>query len=396
MIIIFDKKQDCSGCTACQSICPTQAITMKTDEEGFLYPEIDPEICVDCGLCRKVCPLQNEVDVQDRFAEPLVYALKHKSDNVRMTSASGGAYTAISDYALNTSCTLYGVEFSEDFTVQHNGTTSEEGRNKFKGSKYVKSNLGDVFKQVREELVNNRGVLFTGTPCEVAGLRKYLEVAKVKTDKLTLNDIICHGAPSALLWKQYLSFIQKKSKLKSYTFRSKEMSWQGYNVKAEFEDGKSKINTSDVMIYVNIFGSDLALRPSCYNCKFTNLYRISDIMIGDFWGIEKSLPELDDDKGVSLIFVNTSKGQVVFEEIKDKIDFVQSNTKDCLQPNLQQPTKCPTNRDQFWSDYQKFGFDYIAKKYAGYGFKGRLKKVIIILLKKLGLFELIRKALRRK
>ena len=394
MITVFDRKEDCCGCTACESICPNQAITMQSDEEGFLYPSIDKSICIECGLCKKVCAFQNGYETLNNLESPDVYALKHKSDEVRMNSSSGGAFSAISDYALNESYVLYGVEFSKNFTVQHKRTTTEAGRNKFRGSKYVQSNLERIFKQIREDLANDRSVLFIGTPCEVAGLRKYLEVAKIKTDKLILNDIICHGTSSPLLWKQYLNFIQKKSKLKSYTFRSKEKGWRGYNVKAEFEKGKSKINTSDIKIYANIFCSDLALRPSCYYCKFSNLNRPSDITIGDFWGIEKSLPELDDNKGVSLILVNTPKGQAIFDEIQDKIDFVQSNTKDCQQHNLQQPTKMPTNREQFWDDYQNSGFDYIAKKYAGcYSFKGRVKRIIVTLLKKLGLFELIRKAM---
>ncbi|MBW9148514.1 Coenzyme F420 hydrogenase/dehydrogenase, beta subunit C-terminal domain [Clostridium sp. CM028] len=396
MITVFDKKQDCCGCTACKSSCPTQAIKMKADEEGFLYPEVNQKLCVDCKLCRKVCPLQNQINVQDRFTEPLVYALKHKSDNVRMTSASGGAYTAISDYALSTSCTLYGVEFSGEFIVQHKGAITEAGRNKFKGSKYVQSNLGETFKQVYEDLATNKAVFFSGTPCEVAGLRKYMEISKVKTDKLILNDIICHGTPSPLLWKKYLNFIQKKKKLKSYTFRAKEKGWHGCNVKAEFENGKSKINTPDVKIYANIFESNLALRQSCYHCRFSNLHRPSDITIGDFWGIEKSLPELDDDKGISLIFVNTPKGQSIFNHMKNKIDFVQSNTNDCLQPNLERPTKCPENREQFWDDYYKFGFIYIAKKYANFSLNARIKRAAVILLKKFGLFQFIKNLVKRK
>jgi len=325
--------------------------------------------------------------------EPLVYALKNKIEGVRMTSASGGAYSAISDFALNSGYTLYGAEFRKNFTVHHKGTTTETGRDKFKGSKYIQSELGKVFKEICSGLGNDSEVLFTGTPCQVAGLKKYLEIAKVKCDKLILNDIICHGVPSPLLWNHYLKYIQKKSKLKSYTFRFKEKGWSSYNIKVEFMNGKNKINTPKLKIYANIFSSDMALRPSCYHCIFSNFFRPSDITIGDFWGVEKSLPKLDDNKGVSLVLINTIKGQDIFEKIKENIDFVQSNTKDCIQHNLKEPTFCPTKREQFWDDYQRFGFEFIAKKYAGYSIKERLKRLIIIVLKKLGIFYLVRRLL---
>jgi coenzyme F420-reducing hydrogenase beta subunit len=378
MIILYEKKEDCCGCTACKSICTKNAITMQSDEEGFLYPHINEDLCVKCGICQNVCPLKNELKLQDHFKEPLVYALKHKSDDVRMSSASGGAYSSISDYALNISATLYGAEFNKDFTVHHVSAITITGRDAFKGSKYVQSNLEEVFSEVKKDLTDGKAVLFTGMACQVAGLRCFL--GKTNTERLILNDIICHGTQSPQLWKEYLGFIQKTSKLKSYTFRSKEEGWHGYNVKAVFENGKSKVKTPDVMIYANIFGSDLALRPSCYNCKFASVCRPSDIMIGDFWGIEKVMPEQDDDKGVSLVIISTPKGQAIFEQIMDNINYEQSNTTDCLQPNLKQPTKRPLNREQFWKDYYNNGFEYIAKRYGGYGIKARSKKVILKML----------------
>lgn len=391
MISVFDKKEDCCGCTACKSICFTKAIEMKPDEEGFLYPKINQELCIDCGLCRKVCPLQNQVNIHYRLSEPLVFAVKHKEKQVKMSSASGGVYTAISDYALELSNAIYGVEFDEKFNIQHNRAISAIERDKFKGSKYVQSDLKETFKQIQKDLNNDKGVLFTGTGCQVAGLRKYLNDTKINTDKLITNDIICHGTPSPLLWNDYLKFIYKNSRLKSYTFRYKKKGWRGYNVKVKFENGRRKINSSDIKVYANLFSSNLILRPSCYNCKFTNLQRPSDIMIGDFWGIEKTIPEIDDDKGISLVLLNTSKGKDIFEKLKNDLDIWESNTKDCLQPNLQYPTKKPEIRDQFWEDYYKFGFQYIAKKYAGYSFKCRVKKLVKSSLQKTGLLRYVKK-----
>lgn len=396
MISIFNNKEDCCGCTACKSICPSKAIVMKLDKEGFLYPQINQELCINCSLCKKVCPLKNDFKVQDIFDKPIVYAFKHNSDKVRMTSASGGAYTAISDYALNEFYVIYGSEFNENFSVKHNRTKTSAGRDKFKGSKYVQSGMDLILIQIREDLKKDNSVLFTGTGCQVAGLKLYLEESKVKMDKLILNDIICHGTPSPLLWEDYLSFIQKRNKLVSYTFRAKEKGWHGYNVKAKFESGKIKINTSDINIYTNLFCSDLALRPSCYNCKFCNYKRPSDILIGDFWGIENSLPEIDDDKGISLVLVNTLKGKKIFEKIKDSAEFVKSNVTDCLQMNLQHPTKMPEKREQFWDDYYKFGFKYISKKYAGYSFKSRSKKFVANILTQLGLLDVVKKLIQKR
>jgi coenzyme F420-reducing hydrogenase beta subunit len=391
MIELFIDKKDCCGCTSCMSICSQHAISMQPDEEGFLYPIIDRDLCIECGICKTVCPLQNEVNIQEHLSKPLVYALKHKSEDVIMSSSSGGAYTAISDYVLNASGNIYGVQFNKDFTVQHVKASTKVERDAFKGSKYVQSNLGDVFLEVKRNLVAGRTVLFTGTPCQTAGLIKFLE--SVDTTNLILNDIICHGTPSPLIWHEYVEFIKRRynSNLKAYTFRSKEKGWRGYNVKVVFEDGKIKINSSDIKIYAKMFSSALTLRPSCYYCKFANMHRPSDITIGDFWGIEKCMPEMDDNIGVSLVIVNTVKGEKVFEQIKDSIFFKQINVADCLQFNLQQPTKEPIKRERFWRDFLTKGFIYVAKKYVGYGFLGRIRSLAAKVLRRLVLLSQKRK-----
>ena len=386
MISVFDKKEDCCGCTACKSICPTQAITMKPDKEGFLYPVINQELCIDCGKCRQVCTFQIKQILSDRLHKPQVFAVKH-NDIVRMNSASGGAYTAISDYVLKFSGVIYGVEFDDGFYVRHNRGTTVEEREKFKGSKYIQSDLRETFRQVEKDLILGNIVLFVGTGCQVAALKMYLLVKKININNLITTDIICHGVPSPLLWQDYLKFIQKESELKSYTFRYKRKGWRGYNVKAEFKNGKTKIDSIDVRVFANIFSSDLALRLSCYKCQFANLLRSSDITIGDFWGIEKSLPEIDDNKGVSLVIVNTYKGKRIFQEIKNELQVWESNIQDCLQPNLLYPTKKPKEREKFWQDYYKFGFKYIAKKYAGFNFKTKIKRSLKGLLKNMSLIK---------
>lgn len=371
---LFIKKQDCCGCTACTNICPTQAITMQPDEEGFLYPVINGSLCVNCGVCTSVCPLQSLINIEEHLTEPLVFAVKHPSEDVRMSSSSGGAFTAISDKIIenNSSYTIYGAVFDkiDNFTVKHKGAYTTNGREEFKGSKYVQSNLGDIFKAVSQDLKQGKIVLFTGTPCQTAGLNNYLKKAVSKGKKgpaknLILVDLICHGVTSPLLWTQYVDFIQKKygSKLQDYTFRLKEIGWRGYNVRTVFENGISKVNTRDIKIYAQLFSSGLALRPACYECKFANMSRPSDITIGDFWGIEKCLLEMDDNKGVSLVLINTEKGKQLFELMKTNVYYKSSSAQDCLQHNLKSPTNRPSKRDLFWRMYNKIGFRYIILRF---------------------------------
>jgi coenzyme F420-reducing hydrogenase beta subunit len=391
MISVFDKKEDCCGCTACKNICPTNAIVMVSDQEGFLYPYINQELCIDCGKCRKVCPFQNIINVDDKLDESLIYAIKHKNLETRMESTSGGVYTAISNYTLDKSGTVYGAKFDDNFHVVHSRAVNLKERNEFRGSKYVQSDLKDVFDQIQHELRTGQNVLFTGTGCQVAGLRKFITDTRTNIDRLVTNDIVCHGTPSPLLWDDYLKFIQKNNILKSYTFRHKEKGWHGYNVKAEYENGKCKINTTELKGYANLFSSNLTLRPSCYNCKFANLDRTSDIMMGDFWGIEKTMPELDDDKGISLVLINTHKGKIIFDEIKENLEVWECNIQDCLQPNLIKPTKRPEKREQFWQEYYDNGFKHIAKKYGGYNLKSIVKKNIKALLKSIGLLKYVKR-----
>lgn len=438
MTTLYSEKEECCGCTACKSICPVNSITMQPDEEGFLYPIIDDVLCVECGLCKTVCPLKNEVKF-DRLTnkegelEPLIYAIKHKSDNVRMASSSGGAYTAISDHIIdpivkdsitnkvgfnssncsgnNNGCSnnsiIYGVRFSKDFNVHHASATTAAERDQFRGSKYVQSDLRNIFVNIRNNLLEGKTVLFTGTPCQTAGLYSYLKKLKFNkpntnlsgevTDRLILNDLICHGTPSPLLWKEYLKFIQEKhrSAVKSYSFRYKGKGWRNYTPMAVFENGKSRIDKADIMVYSNLFQSLLAHRPSCYRCKFANLRRTSDITIGDFWGIENSLPKFEDENGVSVMMINTLKGQAIFEDIKDTVAYEKSNTLDCLQRNLIEPNKKPQNRELFWGEYFREDFNYVIKKYAGYSFTGRIRRSIINCLKELKIFNVVKKLSER-
>lgn len=394
MMLLYERKEECCGCTACMSICPKEAITMIADEEGFLYPGINQELCIECDLCKLVCPFGDNYRTSGNYDQPLVYAAKHRDDDVRMNSSSGGMFTAISDYILDIDGVIYGAAFDDNFVVRHQKAGTAQERNKFRGSKYVQSNLVGVFGDIKNELKKGRTVLFTGTPCQNAGLRSYLNKNYFN---LYLCDIVCHGTPSPLLWQEHISFLEKrgKSRIIQYLFRFKEAGWRGYNLYTLYDNGKSKLNTPDVMTYANIFRSDLALRPACHNCKFCNFFRPSDITIGDFWGIEKRMPDFDDNIGTSLVLINSSKGQELFNKISKDLYCRESNTTDCLQHNLHTPSQPSPLRDKFWKDYKSKGFEYVIKKYAGYGFAGKSKKAATKVLKKLGLSHVVKRMLGR-
>jgi len=367
---------------------------MEPDDEGFLYPKIDIAVCVQCGLCRKVCAFQNGYDTILSYDEPFVYAVKHKDENVRMTSSSGGAFTAISDFVLKQSGIVYGATFDENMNIVHQRAETKEECETLKGSKYVQSNLKDVYSQVRMDVKTGKYVLFTGTPCQVAGLKTYL--GNEDTKNLILCDIVCHGTPSPLIWSEYLNFISRKySKIKRYYFRYKPKGWKGLNVFASLIDGKELYNTNALITYSRIFYAHYATRPSCHKCKYTNMHRPSDITMADFWGIEKCMPDFDDNKGVSLLLVNTPKGQQVFDAIKNNLQYRDSNVVDCLQPQLLHPSEPSPKRDAFWADYKQLGYEFVVKKYAGYGLKAEVKLIISLVLQKTGLFDAVRKIGKR-
>jgi coenzyme F420-reducing hydrogenase beta subunit len=387
MITLYTKKENCSGCTACMNICSKNAISMQVDEEGFLYPHINNELCVECGLCTRICPFHDDYSTNENFDTPLVYAVKHKSDDVRLSSSSGGMFTAISDYVLDENGVIYGVDFDENFVVCHKRATTVNERDKFKGSKYVQSDLNQIFKAVKDDLILNRYVLFTGTPCQTAGLYSYLN-NKVNTKKLFMCDIVCHGTPSPKIWREYINFMtaKHKKKISQYHFRYK---WRGINVLMKFNDGSSIHNKNDLLTFINLFFSHVVLRPSCHNCKFTNFHRPSDITIADFWGIEKCKPEFEDNKGVSLVLLNTPKGQRLFDEIKRELVYEVSNAKDCPHPNLQHPSVASPKREEFWNDYYKYGFVYVIKKYVDYGLVAQSKILVKKILRKMKLAKYI-------
>lgn len=300
------------------------------------------------------------------FESPITYAVKH-ADNERSKSQSGGMFAALSDEILDRNGVIYGCIFNEKFEAVHVRTDNKTGRDAMRYSKYVQSKMNLVFKEVVEDLIAGRVVLFSGTSCQIAGLRRFVDVKLGNNNKIALYtvDIVCHGVPSPLVWKDYLEWEQKRSKsnIKHVTCRNKrKYGWESHVTSLEFAN-KKIVNSR---VFPKIFYGHNVLRPSCYRCPYKSVIHPGDITIADYWGIDKVLPGFKDDKGVSLVLINNLTGLSFFEMCKDKLTCQQTKVEDSIQKPLVKPYDPPRDRNLFWQDYLKQDFGYIAKKYGGY------------------------------
>lgn len=317
-----------------------------------------------------------------------VYALKNGAIK---DSSSGGAFPTIIDALQKISedsnrIIVYGAVFDDDFNVIHKRAASEKDYANFRGSKYVLSRLGTSFIDVENDLSNGHTVLFSGTPCQIDALYFNLRRKNIDCTRLYTVDIVCHGTPDPQLWRDYIYWIEKKygGKLTDYSFRYPNAKWKLYPVMAEFSTGKKYVNTYYLRQYMMLFLKKIVFRECCYSCKFSNLNRISDITIGDFWGIRKVLPQFGYENNVSEVLINTPKGELLFDEIirdsakNDQLSIMECRNDDYLiyQHNLNSPTIKPVLTEQFRIDYKKYGFEYVLKKYGSYSFTERCKHTI--------------------
>lgn len=352
----------CTGCGACSAICPVGAITMTEDAEGFLHGVIDHVKCIDCGICSKHCPVLKSVKLPETESE--FYAFK-ASEDIRKSSTSGGAFTAMAQVVLNNEGAVYGAAMDPDHSVRHRRAATLEELVALQGVKYVQSDASACYQDLLEDLWQNKQVLFTGTPCQVAGLKSLLQAKKISTDKLLTADIICHGVPSPGFFRAYMQWLQSqlKDKISRYYFRDKAVSWRGHSSSAELADGHKVCGDKKVNAFVNTYYSDCITRSSCYGCPYTSRQRISDLTISDYWGIEKECPEFEDGLGVSMIMVNTPSGRALFDAMPG--DKTRTPGKDYRQPQLARPTQEPDHRADFWVEYEQKGIYEILKKYGG-------------------------------
>lgn len=367
-------KNQCTGCRMCEQICPFDAIKMIENKEGFLEPKIDYEKCTNCGMCYKKCPQINDVNSR-RLENIEVYAAKNKNVEEQKASSSGGIFSILANYVLDKNGIVYGCAYNEDLVAEHIRIENKKELYKLRGSKYVQSNTKHTFTEVKEYLKNDKFVLYTGTPCQIAGLKAFLGK---DYETLILVDFICHGVPSPLLFKKYIDWLQSKniSKIEEYNFRSKEKNDWGLNSKVKFNNGNTIYIPANLDAYYKSFLDGKTYRECCYKCKYANTQRNSDITIADFWGIQKEYPEFYDEKGVSAIIVNTEKGNNIIKNVENKIEKISTSINQVKKynSNLQSATKRYEDRENVYIDIENKTFEKYIKENLKY--KKEIKDII--------------------
>lgn len=311
-MINIEVKHNCCGCGACAQKCPKQCITLKQDSEGFLYPVVNTETCTNCGLCEKVCPVQHPYEAR----KPLqTLAAINKDDKIRLKSSSGGIFTLLAESVINQGGVVFGARYDDEWQVTLDYTEIIEGLAAFRGSKYVQARTGETYKQCEKFLKEGRKVLFSGTPCQVAGLNHFLN--KEYVNLLTV-DVVCHGTPSPKVWDLYLKeVVNSVSNITKISMRDKSRGWNQFSFVMNYNKDDETITLSvpfNKNDYMRAFLKDMILRPSCYSCASKELKSGSDITIADYWGIQSVAPEMNDDKGTGLVLINTKKGRECFEK----------------------------------------------------------------------------------
>lgn len=363
---------DCCGCSACALKCPKQAISMEPDDLGFLYPSVDDAKCIDCGLCVKVCGFHSSNNSKHSSVK-LVYAARLKDEALLKKSQSGGAFWALACTVIESGGIVYGAALHKDFTVSHIRTTSISEMECLRGSKYVQSNIDKTYTQVKTDLSNCKMVLFSGTPCQISGLLNYLG-EKMYSNLITV-DLLCHGVPSIFIWLDYIKWIEYnyKSKVTACIFRDKSYGW-GTHFETFYLNNGQRIKKR---MFRDMFYRHYILRDSCHHCPFTNLNRISDITICDYWGWQHESYLFYDNKGLSLILINTFKGEKLFNTAKISMDYEKNSSIKHIQPQMKAPAPRPKNKDQFVSDYNDKGFDYVVHKYSIIGLRYNIRVAIM-------------------
>lgn len=346
-------KEKCFGCLECVQICPKKCISYTEDAQGLVYPYIQQEQCIDCGICYKKCP----TNIEEKNSVLEFKAVKN-FDNIRMKSASGGMFTMISDYVLEQNGVVYGAAFDDDLSLTHIRVENKRHRDKCCGSKYVQSKILDMFPLIEQDLNNKRQVLFSGTPCQVAAVKSYFG----KNDFLLLVDIICHGVIGKKVFDSFLTSVKKRngSKIKTISFRDKRKGWSSQQWNAVLENGK-ELEDKELSSYKTLYYSHCAHRESCFTCKYASLNRPGDITLGDYWGIDEYYPEFNDEKGVSLVLVNTEKGKSVVEQLRIEDRSIVCTKNQCLQPQLQEPVHNHPKRKNFQVLYKVLGYNMAVK-----------------------------------
>lgn len=389
MISVIEKTL-CCGCGACSQSCPKKCINMIRDAEGFLYPIVNEALCTGCGECNKVCPIETfnnnvEQDINAGGGYPYVYGGWHKDRQIRYDSSSGGAFTLFSEWILKHNGIVYGCMLNEEMKAVHVSVDSVEELWKLRGSKYVQSEIGNVYSEIKRLLEDERWVMFVGTPCQAAGLMSYLKWKKY--EKLYIIDFICHGVPSPGVFNEYINYLTEKenSKVVHFRFRNKDYGWNGHGLQLGteilYENGKrERIYPAFKDPFMNGFSTDIYLRPSCYACHFKKLPKnYADITIADFWGVTKVVPKLYDKKGTSVVIIHGEHGNELWHKVKNKFEHCPVELAKIIKYNqcLVKSVQMNPNRDKFFEVWKNESFIEAKKRHIS-TFKWIFDKIVKI------------------
>lgn len=379
---MINEMKKCSGCYGCVNICPKGCIEMKVNKEGFWYPYTNKSLCINCDLCKRVCPINNEVEIEE--FKTIALGCKNKNIDVRIKSSSGGIFFLLAQKIIRDNGVVFGATFNLKFEVYHTYAETIEGCIQFRGSKYVQSKIGDTYKLVKRFLDDGRKVLFSGTQCQIKGLNLFLNK---KYENLLLVDIICHGVPSPLVFSKYINKLScnNKDDIKTINFREKSKGWKDFSYVTEFNNGYRQSETQQENIYMRGFLNNLYLRSSCYQCSAKDGKSGADISLGDYWGINKIDPSFDDDKGTSLVLINSKKGKDFFDKVSHNVEFIEANLKEAINYNscIIKPSYYNEMRKKFFKLLEKNDIEDAIEKSLHITFGGRIKRKIKYIIKKI-------------
>ncbi len=368
-------REICSGCGACYAKCPTNAITMVPDELGFLYPEIERDKCINCGLCRKICPSANKF--VDYGKKPQAYAVVNKDNEVRIKSSSGGVFSLIAEKVIANGGVVFGAAFNDDMSVTHIKCNSLEQLERLRGSKYSQSITAEAYREAKKCLDEGVTVLFTGTPCQIDGLYAFLGK---DYDNLYTQDIVCHSVPSPSVWRDFVAEHSQGRKISNIFFRDKTYGWDNYSMRVDYSDGKSELISSDKNEFMKGFINGIYTRNSCSLCSSRRIQRRSDITLGDFWGIQAIDDEFNDNKGVSLVMVHSAKGSELLQGIDDRAIVKEKLFEHSVKNNpAYYRSPKPNNVKKYFLKEYKKGIPpkKIVKKYLDKGLLSKIRRLII-------------------
>lgn len=361
-MIIITEKQNCCGCTACYNICPVSAIEMKADQEGFLYPVVDENKCINCGLCNKVCPIENKPKIEKE--NTLGFIVRNVDLKVVEESTSGGAFSVFANKILDDNGIVYGTGYDDNMRVVCKKAYKKDELSEMRGSKFVQSNLNDTYSEIRDYLKDKKRILFTGTPCQVAGLVNYLGS---KPDNLVCIDFVCRGVPSPGLWENYVKMMEEKyhSKIIGARFKHKTYGYHATTMRIEFENGKVWYGSGRIDPMMKAFVNEMSSRPSCGHCHFKGIERISDITIFDCYEYSQITGKYDDDKGYSSIFIHSNLGKELFDNVVENFVATEVSVNSLVTKNgimVCNSAKPNEKRTEFYKVASKYPIDVAMKK----------------------------------